>query len=193
VQISRPSTLVKVLSVTVVHGSEAAAVAVTVRNESGRALRELPLAVKVRSGSGQMLYENDGAGLESALASIPFLAGHATLTWVDDQVPANGEPTSATAEVGEGHTTVGAVPALTVSGLHPIEDPTNGAGAGGTILNRSATAQTNLPVFVLARRGGRIVAAARAVIPSLAAGASAPFQAFLIGEPHGATLQADAP
>jgi hypothetical protein len=48
-------------------------------------------------------------------------------------------------------------------------------------------------VYGLARRGGRIVAAGRAVLPEVAANASAPFQAFLVGAPQGATLEASAP
>jgi hypothetical protein len=192
-QIAKASTVVKVLSATVVRDSEGAAVAVTVRNDSGRALRELPLAVTVRGTSGQVLYENNAAGLESALVSIPSLAAHGTLTWVDDQVPANGEPTTATAEVGEARKPAGPPPAIAISGLHPVEDPNNGAGAGGTVSNRSGVAQTNLPVFVIALRGGRVVAAARAVLPSLGPHSSLRFQAFLVGSPHGGTLQASAP
>ena len=191
--IAKASTVVKVLSTVVVRSSEAAAVAVTVRNDSGQALQHLPLALTVRGADGQRLYENNSAGLESALVSIPSLPAHATLTWVDDQVPANGQPATASAEVGEASAIQGAPAQTAISGLHPIEDPNNGNGAAGAVENRSNVAQTNLTVFVIARRGGRIVAAARAVLPSLGPHASLPFQAFLVGSPAGATLEAVAP
>jgi hypothetical protein len=42
-------------------------------------------------------------------------------------------------------------------------------------------------------RGGRIVAAGRAVLPEVGAGQRAPFQVFFIGSPQGAQLQASAP
>jgi hypothetical protein len=42
-------------------------------------------------------------------------------------------------------------------------------------------------------QGGRIVAAGRAVLPEVAAGASVPFQAFLVGAATGARLEASAP
>jgi hypothetical protein len=48
-------------------------------------------------------------------------------------------------------------------------------------------------VFALARRAGRIAAAASGVLPELAGGASAPFQVFFVGDPHGAQLQVSVP
>ena len=63
----------------------------------------------------------------------------------------------------------------------------------GTVRNRSTVTQQDLVVYAVARRGGKIVAAGRAVLPEVAAGASVPFQAFLVGEPSGARLEASAP
>jgi hypothetical protein len=54
-------------------------------------------------------------------------------------------------------------------------------------------AQSGLVLFAFARRGGKIVAAGRAIVPELAPGASAHFQASLVGDPHGARLQVSAP
>ena len=59
--------------------------------------------------------------------------------------------------------------------------------------NRSKVAQQKLVVYVTARRAGRIVAAGRAILPEVAAGASVPFQAFLVGSAAGTQLQASAP
>ncbi len=191
--IAKPSRVVTVLATTVLRGSEGAAVAVTVRNASARTLRGVPLAVSVQSAAGQSLYENNSPGVEAPLVSIPSLPAHATLTWVDDQVPANGKPARATARVGEAGSVAAAPPRIVVSGLHAIDDSGSGAGAAGTVENRSTVAQSDLAVFVVARRGGQIVAAARAVLPSLAARASAQFQAFLVGDARGATLEASAP
>ncbi len=66
-------------------------------------------------------------------------------------------------------------------------------GVAGTVSNRSQVTQQKLVVYVLALRSGHVVAAARSVLTELAAGASAPFQAFFAGDPRGATLQASAP
>jgi hypothetical protein len=191
-RIARPSRLVKVLAATVVRDSEGAAVAVTVHNDSGTALRGVPVAIAVHAADGRTVFENDSPGLEAALVSVPSLPAHATLTWVDDQAPVDGEPSKVAAKVGEAPA-VSALPQIAISGLHAIDDPDNGPGAAGTVRNRSRVAQTDLVVFVVARRGGRVLAAARAVLPSLPAGASASFQAFLVGDPRGARLEASAP
>jgi hypothetical protein len=59
--------------------------------------------------------------------------------------------------------------------------------------NRSSVAQQSLVVDVLARRGPAIVAAGRAVLPEVGAGGSSAFQAYLVGTPSGARLEASAP
>jgi hypothetical protein len=48
-------------------------------------------------------------------------------------------------------------------------------------------------VFIVARRGERVVAAGRSIVPRLKAGASVSFTAFLIGDPRDARLTAAAP
>jgi len=61
----------------------------------------------------------------------------------------------------------------------------------GHLVNNSEKAQSKVPVFAVAVRGGRVVAAGRAVVDALAgrAGASAPFQIFLVGDPTGAGIE----
>jgi hypothetical protein len=80
-----------------------------------------------------------------------------------------------------------------VQDVHASEESGTGAGAAGTVRNRSNVTQRSLVVYGLAVRSGRIVAAGRAVLPEVAAGASVPFQAFLVGAPTGARLEASAP
>jgi hypothetical protein len=190
---TRPSREVRVTATTVLHGSEGAVAVVELRNTSSHALRSVPLALTVTGAGGRTVYENSGAGLEAALVSVPVLAPHATFAWVDDQIPAAGSPSAARAGVGEAPALTGAIPQIAVAGVHPIEDPSNGMGAAGTVSNRSAVAQVNLVLFALARRSGRIVAAGRAVLPELAAGAQLPFQVFFVGDPGRARIQVSAP
>jgi hypothetical protein len=67
------------------------------------------------------------------------------------------------------------------------------------VTNHSRIARRSLVVYVLSlldervTAAGRVAAAGRAVLLELAAGASAHFQAFLIGDPRGGKLQASAP
>jgi hypothetical protein len=181
--ITHVSTVVKVIGIGSVHSSEGAAVAVTVRNGSARTLRAVPIAVTANDASGPS-YQNDAPGLEAALTALPSLAPHATVTWVDDQLPAGSAPTSVTARVGEAPAVRGAAPRIAVTGAH-LESEPSGAVATGTVSNDSAVEQKPLVVFVVARRGEHVVAAGRAVLPELAAHSSTRFQAFLIGEGSG--------
>jgi hypothetical protein len=190
--VTRPSAYVKVLGATLVHTSEGAAVAVRVRNDSAHALQKVPIAITLKDAGGRTVFQNNSPGSEAALASVPSIPARGGLTWVDDQVPANSKASTVSAIVGEAPASGASVPALSVSGVH-LSEEASGPGAAGTITNRSQTAQLHLVVFVVARRGGSIVAAGRAVLPEVPAGASSPFQAFFVGDPKGAQLEVSAP
>ncbi len=189
--ITRPSTKVRVLAAAVPHDSEGAAVAITVENASAQALETVPIAIAVKGAGGKLVYQNNTAGLEPSLTEISRLPAHGTLTWVDDQVPSAGEPASVAATVGEASAANGPEPKIEVSGLHLAEASTG--EAAGTVHNGSTVSQRHLVVYVTALRSGQVVAAGRAVLAELAAGAWMPFQVFLIGSPSGARLQASAP
>jgi hypothetical protein len=82
---------------------------------------------------------------------------------------------------------------IAVTGARITEDPANGVVAEGTVTNRSKVAQASLVVFAVARSGGAIVGAGRAMVSELAPGAANPFQASLVGHPLGARLSIFAP
>jgi len=192
-QIAHASTAVKVVSAAVLHDTEGAAAVVTLRNLSRRVLREVPIAIDVENAGGRTLFQNNAPGLETALVSIPSLAPGAEQIWVDDQVPASGAPATVSARVGEAPAVRGSLPAIEVQGVHLVQEASSGAGAAGTVKNRSRVAQRSLVVFAVARRAGKIVAAGRAVLAEVPAGAKAPWQLFFIGNPGGAKLETSAP
>lgn len=190
--IARPSDDVRVLSATIVHGHEGAAAVITLHDTSSHALRAVPIAITVKDAHGATLFQNNTAGLEPALTSLGSLAAHGQATWIDDQILTSGTPASASASVGKAPSVNGALPQIEVHGVHTSEEGDT-TGAAGTVRNGSSVTQQNLVVYVLARRGGQVVAAGRAVLPEVGAGASLPFQAFLQGDPRGARLEASAP
>ncbi|MFI5005095.1 MAG: hypothetical protein ACHQE6_08780 [Solirubrobacterales bacterium] len=191
--IAHASTQVKVLATQILHDAEGTAAVVTLRNVSAHALRDVPIAITVRDAGGRVLFQNNAPGLEAALTSVPLLAPHAQFTWVDDQVQVTGTPpTSVSALVGEAPQAPASAPQIGVSGVHATEEA-GGAGAAGTVRNGSTVPQRNLVVYGVARRGGRVVAAGRAVLPELAAHNSSPFQVLFIGSPTGARLEMSAP
>jgi hypothetical protein len=190
--IVRPSADVRVVGAVLVHGSEGSVAVLTLRNDSGHALKDVPIAISVKDAQGGTVFQNNAPGLEAALTSLASLPARGEATWIDDQVPASGAPASVGALVGEAPAAQGALPQLEVAGAH-LGEEAGSAVAAGTVRNRSSVTQQALVVYVLARRADRIVAAGRAILPEVAPGASVPFQAFLVGSPAGATLQASAP
>ena len=191
--IKRESHDVKVLSTTVLHDENGIAAVVTLRNDSPRPLREVPVAITLREPQGRTLYQNDIPGLSAPLAHAPLLMPGQRFDWIYDQIEASGTPGPLSARVGEAASVSGRPPSIAVTGVHLFDDPTNGIGAEGTVVNRSTVAQAELVVFAVGRRDGQIVAAGRAILPNAPARSSTPFQVFFIGNPKGASLELSAP
>jgi hypothetical protein len=190
--IAKQSAEVHVLDAVLIHGAEGAAAVVRLRNDSANALKDVPIAITVKDAHGGTVFQNDTPGLEAALTSLGSLPADGEATWVDDQVPATGAPVSVSAIIGEPPIANGPVPQIEAVGVRQSEE-SGSAIAAGTVRNRSNVTQQALVVYAVARRAGRVVAAGRAILAEVAAGASIPFQAFLVGSAKGASLQADAP
>ena len=193
--IAHASTRVEVLATQVLHSAEGTAAVVTVRDNSAHALRDIPIAVTVKDAAGHILFQNNAPGLEAGLTSIPLLAPHAQFTWVDDQVQitgGGGAPTTVSALVGEAPAAPASPPPIGLAGVHATEEA-GGAGAAGTVHNTSGVAQRDLVVYGVARRGGQIVAAGRAVLSEVGAHSSSAFQVLFIGSAAGAELEMSAP
>jgi hypothetical protein len=192
--ITRASSVIKVVSSAIVHSSEGTAAAVVLRNDSATAQSSVPLAITAHDATGAAVYTNTAGGQAASLVSAALVPAHGELTWVDDQVQASSTPTSVTAEAGEGKPARGAAPKVLVASYHLGEEPGGLPVLQGTVANRSSLAQSELAIYAVASAAGRVQAAGRAVLSSIAAGASASFQIFLIGTvPHGAHITIDAP
>ncbi len=189
--ITHASSEVQVLTTQTVHTSEGTAAVVTLRNTSPHPLRNVPIAITVKSAHGATLYQNNAPGLEAALTSLPLLAAGADFTWIDDQVQTSEAPASVSAVVGEAPPASGPIPQLTLTGVHANEEG-GSSGIAGTVHNDSTVAQHSLVVYGLARRGTQVVAAGRAVLSEVSAHSSMPFQVLLLGSATGARVEASA-
>jgi hypothetical protein len=191
--IAHESADVKVIGSGVVHSSEGSAAFVMLRNLSSRPLKDVPIAITVNDPAGATTYANNSPGLAPTLVSAALLGAHGEMTWVDDQVQSTAAAGSLSVKVGEASAVTGPIPRLSVNGAHLSEDVTSGAGVEGTVTNHSQVEQQELAIYAVARKGARIVAAGRAVLPQLPTGATLPFQVFFIGDPRGARLTLSAP
>jgi hypothetical protein len=190
--IAHASSEVQVVAAQALYSSEGTAVVVTLRSRSAHALRNVPIAITAKSASGGTLYQNNAGGLEAALTSVPLLEPGREFTWIDDQAQTSEAPASVSAVVGEAAPASGPVPQIALTGVHANEE-SGSRGVAGTVHNDSAVTQRNLVVYGIARRGGRIVAAARAILSEVAAHGSSPFQVLFIGDAKDAQVEASAP
>jgi hypothetical protein len=192
VQVTTQSRSVRVLSRAVVTDANGTAAVVVLRNAGSQALAAVPIAISVRDAHGKVVWRNDAPGLEAGLTHVALIAPGQTVTWVNDQVQAaGGRPASVAAVVGAGQPApAGATGVRVTIGATTLEgDPVSGVTARGQVVNDSAVRQPNLVVAAVARRGGKVVAAGRAIVPLLKAHGHERFQAYFIGDPRGAQLQ----
>ena len=169
------------------------AAVVELRNSGRGGQAGVPVEGTLRDARGRSLYANTAPGLEASLVSVSVLAPGARVFWVNNQVTAATRPARIAVRVGAAHGPAPAdVPRIAVSSPKIGRD-SDGAFAKAVVRNRSSVAQRALTVYCVARRGGRVVAAGRAIVPSLPAGGAAPVTIFFIGNPAGAKLAAAAP
>lgn len=181
---------VEVLDTTLLTDEVGAAVAVELRNKSGKDLIDVPIAIDVLSAKGKSVYENTIPGIEPALAAMPFLGAGETAVWVTDQVLAAGRPAKVDVRVGASDATYsGAQPEISVTEPRLFGDPFTGVSAGGDVVNESGEDLARLLLYGIARQGDEIVAVGRGAIEPLKAnGKKAPYSIYFIGDPRGADL-----
>jgi hypothetical protein len=188
---------VKVVSTTALHDANGTAAVVGLRDTSPRPLASLPISIALLDSAGRVLFRNDAPGIEQSLAQVPLLTPGTVSYWVNDQILGASDPHSVQARVGQAQQTVtGALPKMVLSGVQLTNDPTSGAEVVGTISNPSKITQLRLVIYCVVRRGGRIVAAGRAIIPNLPPAPTpkpVQFTAFFIGDPRGGQLELSAP
>jgi hypothetical protein len=198
-QVGRPNADVRVEAATIITDAKAgrSAAVVELRNTSTRPLAGLPLVFDVTGADGKKLFSNNLPGASSDLTTVPSLAPGDTLAWVNNAIIGIHGATAVTAVVGTPAKAAAAgstPPQLRVSGVHLETDPVDGVTAVGRVVNPSQIPQERLVIFATARRGSKIVAAGRSVIPVVKPGAKgAPFTMFFVGNPTGAKLTVQAP
>jgi hypothetical protein len=190
--VTRQNPDVKVDDGIVLHDKYGSAAIVEVRNLSSTAQVALPIAIAVTDKTGRTAFKNDAAGLEKGLTHLDYLPPKAHVAWVNNQVKVD-DPKSVEAKVGPSSGKAPAkVPELVVADVRYETDP-DGIVVKGTVTNRSAILQRNVTVFIVARKGGKIVAAGRAGIEKIKPGKPAKFTSFFTGDPKGAKLEIFAP
>jgi hypothetical protein len=196
-RIDKPLAGVRVEAATIVNDEKAgrSAAIVELRNTSTKPLAGLPLLLSVKGADGKQVFSNGSPGASADLTTVPSLDPGATLAWVDDAIVGVKGARTVDARVGAPPAPVpGAAPRMRLSAVALDRDPVDGITASGRVFNPSPVAQERLVIFATARRGSKIVAAGRAVVPLVRPGAAgARFTIFFVGDPTGAKLRLQAP
>jgi hypothetical protein len=185
---------VRAIATQVLQDANGTAVVVVLRNRSSRPVRQVPVAIDVRGPHGKSVYRNDLAGLDPSLVEATGVPASGELVWVNDQVTPSGDPKTVEARIGaERGEPPRELPRIQLTQPRLVEDRVTGVEAVGRVTNRSDVEQRRLVVSCVARQGDRVVAAGRAIVNRLAAGKSASFHVFFIGDPRGARVTVVAP
>ncbi len=189
-KVGTPSRTVRASDVTLLGGGGRGAVALRLTSSSTRAEANVPVLVEVKGKAGKLLYSNQPGGTDTKLQHVALLSPHASAWWVDDQVLINQPSSSVTVRVGSGKNAKSS-DASAVSVGHA-----GGVSASGTVsgelVNHAHRAQRDVSVYAVALRRGKVVAAGRALVATLAAAgksSSAPFEVRLVGNPAGAKIE----
>ena len=190
-KVTKESSDVKVVSSDLVSGPEGSAVVVSLHSDSPQNLTDVPISVDVLDAKGKSVYKNDIPGIEQALTAVPYIPAGGDTEWVDDQVLATGKPSSVKVKVGASSTSFdGVLPDIEMTPPELQGDPVSGIEATGQVVNKTGEEQGRLLFYVVARKGGEVVAAGRGAIEHFK-GDSKPvrYTAFFIGDPTGAELK----
>lgn len=187
--INQPSRDVEVVGSTVLSAEGQSAVVVELRNNSDRALTDVPIRIDVRDTAGRSLYRNDFPGIEPALASVPLIQPGETVEWVHDQVLTPEPAKSVKVQVGESEGSQAAeLPDIEVRPPELEKDPVSGINARGIAVNKTGETNERLLIYGVARRGGEIVAAGRAAIEQIKPDKPLVYRVYFVGDPAGAEL-----
>ncbi|MBV9607820.1 MAG: hypothetical protein JO027_22085 [Solirubrobacterales bacterium] len=166
----------------VVRATGGSAIVVTLRNDSAHVLSDLPLSVGIRPRRGRPAYLNRAANLDYFQTHVASIAPHAVVTWVFTTGRRVGSSLRAFATVGfpQIQSVAGPdLPRIAVSALR--------SGAV-SVVNRSTIPQYDLPVYAVAVRGGRVVAAGEATVAHLGTHGHTTLTVALLGNGRGAAL-----
>jgi hypothetical protein len=163
-EVTQANPTVSVRAPVVIRYPTGVAIVVALRNNSARQLTDLPISVGVHTRSGRTTYLNSSTSLDYFESHIAAIGPDASTAWVFTTGVVPRGQAFATVGVPQLHPILGrSLPSVTVS----VRATRAVAGAvilKLSVLNRSAIPQYDLPVYAIALRNGREVAAGRLVV-----------------------------
>jgi len=192
-EVSEENRDVKVSATTTLQDENGTAVVVSMRNGSTQPLAQVPVLVDLAGANGKSVYTNATPGLDVSLVRVPLLEPGAEFEWINDQVAAPGKPGRLTVKIGAADPPAARLKPMEIKDTSLRTDPVDGVQAIGQVVNPNPVEQKRLIIFVVGRKGGKIVAAGRSIIERLRPNKPTRFFTFFIGNPTGAKLSYAAP
>lgn len=182
---------VKVGGTTLLRSELGTAAVVELTNTGPADQAAVPIQLDVTDAEGASIYKNDTDGLQPSLQQLALLRRGEPVFWVNDQVTAPTPARKVDVDVGRPAAPAPAeVPEIRLTGTRLDEDE-SGPLATGIVKNLSKVTQVNMPIYGVVRRGGKVVAAGRALVEKLGPEPQkrpVRFSIFFIGDPSGGTL-----
>ena len=193
IQIGQESSDVEVEQAVVLPGEDTSTVAVELKNNSQTGLINVPIQLDVRDAKGKTVFQNNAAGTDPTLVSVPVIGPGAEVWWVHDQVfPIGGEPKTVKVEVGAADEPFPEIPDVTASDPKLVKDPiSDSEEVTGEVTNNTDEELKAVYLYAVAMKGGKVVAAGRGAIDKLKPGAkkAATYNIFFTaGDPEGADI-----
>lgn len=185
-EVVRANPDVTVGRIAVIHARTGTAIVVSLRNDSSRTLTDLPISVGVHDARGRRLYLNRAANLDYFETHVAALGPRGATVWVftTDRRTSGTRP-YATVGFSELHPSLsGGLPRIEVSGRE---------ATSLSVTNLSTIPQFDVPVYVVAVRTGRDVAAGWAAVAHLGTHGRTTLSVALVGSDRKATLEVIAP
>ncbi len=196
VKAGAPNADVKVAGTTILRSAGGTAVVVELKSTGTVDQVAVPIQIRAKDAKGADVYKNDLDGLQTSLQQLALLRRGKTAYWVNDQVTAPSKPARVVVQVGRPKGKPAArLPRIRLSGVRMDADDVSGAFLRGIVRNESTLPQVNMPIYAVARKGGKVVAAGRALIERLDPEPQKKptvFRIFFIGDPKGGTLSLEA-
>jgi hypothetical protein len=180
---------VRVAGLSLLQGPSGTALAVELRNTSTRSLTDLPISVGLTTATGRKLYLNHSANVDYLDNHVVAMAPHGVVTWVytsGRRLPGAVRPFAEVGVTQLPEPVAGTLPRVAV---HPAPSASSVRTLTVSVSNLSGIPQYGVPVYAVAFRRGRLLAAGRAIVAHLGTHGAATVRLRLLGSLGNASLR----
>jgi hypothetical protein len=187
-----PGSLVRPTGIATVSNGRQTGFIVTVRDDTRRALADLPISVGYRTSTGRRVYLNSSAGLHYFQAHRPVVGAGKTLIWVYTTARAMPSGARPFALVGDRPSPPALLTETNVRIAVEYKYGSDSRSVTVHLQNPTSVPQYQLQVYAHVRDGARYVAAGNMTVAELGAGSKQTVTLPLVGQAGAGALEVTA-